>query len=405
VAVIGAGDRGRVYARLARELGATVTAVANPGAARREAFAAEFGLPPARQFPGWQALLAEPRLADAVVIATPDHLHVEPAVAAAERGYHILLEKPLAPDVAAAARVAAAAERAGVVTALCHVLRYNAYTAQLKALLDGGAIGRLAAVDHVTPIGWWHFAHSFVRGNWRATAESSPLLLSMAVHDLDWLSYVVARPVERVASFGSLREFRPAHRPAGAADRCLDCGVADDCPYAATRLYRGFLAEPVYGDWPLKVVTADVSAAGLERALREGPYGECVYLGRNDVVDHQVVALEAADGVTVAFTITAFTPMANRRTRLFGSRGQLEGDGSAVTLTDFTTGTRTVFDTAGDQDGDHPDADRALVAAFLGAVATGDRSRILSDARSALATQRLIDAAERARLTGATVAL
>jgi hypothetical protein len=74
---------------------------------------------------------------------------------------------------------------------------------------------------------------------------------------------------------------------------------------------------------PLGVLIEDFTATALEEALRDGPYGRCVYACDNDVVDHQVVALEYPGAITATFTMTAFCPAADRRTRLFGPRESL----------------------------------------------------------------------------------
>ncbi|HEV7965038.1 MAG TPA: Gfo/Idh/MocA family oxidoreductase, partial [Actinoplanes sp.] len=165
LAIVGAGNRGRQYASLAVATGrARVVAIAEPSAARRDAMAAEYGVPADAVFDDWAALAAAPRLADAVVVATQDRAHVGPAVALAEAGYHILLEKPIAPSEQESLAIVGAAERAGVQLAVCHVLRYTPLTRRIRALLDGGRVGELVSIQHLEPIGWWHFAHSYVRG-------------------------------------------------------------------------------------------------------------------------------------------------------------------------------------------------------------------------------------------------
>src|SRR5690606_31397398 len=130
-------------------------------------------------------------------------------------------------------------------------------------------------------------------------------LLAKCCHDLDWLRYIVDAPPTRISSVGSLHHFHPGNRPAGAADRCLDCRIEAGCPYSATRLYAACLADPARHVWPLSVVTRDLTEAGLEKALREGPYGRCVYACDNDVVDHQVVTVSFQDGVTATLTMSA----------------------------------------------------------------------------------------------------
>lgn len=409
LAIIGAGSRGRSYARLAQAEGARVVAVAEPDPLRRERLAAEHGIAPDHVFPGWEELLAHGRLADAVVIATADREHTAPAIAAARRGYHLLLEKPMAPTEPDAVAIVDAVREAGVYLVVCHVLRYTAYTAQIKELVSSGRIGQIASVEHLEPIGWWHFAHSYVRGSWAREEESSSMLLAKSSHDLDWLSYVIDEPVSKVSSFGSLLEFRPEMKPAGAASRCLECPVEPTCAYSAPRIYRRFLGDPVHEDWPLGVLTPDVTPDNLEAALRDGPFGRCVYDGFNDVVDHQVVSLEFASGATASFTVTAFSELDFRKTRIFGTRGSIEGDGRTVWFHDFLTDTKEQFDfdvdgTASAADG-HGGADTELVRAFLRTIA-GPRSESAEElALTSLASHRIVWAAEESRRTGRVVSM
>jgi predicted dehydrogenase len=401
--VVGAGQRGRAYARHAVRSGAgRVVAVAEPDPGRRDRFAREFGLPADRVFDSWAELHGRERLADAAIVATQDRDHEEPAVLLAGQGYHLMLEKPMAPMAGPAARIAEAVQRAGILFAVCHVLRYTAYTDVVKGVLDSGRIGRVVSIQHLEPVGWWHHAHSFVRGPWRDTASSSPMLLAKSCHDIDWLLYLAGQPARRVSSFGGLSHFRPAEKPAGAAEVCLDCPVEPDCPYSAKRLYFARLADDPDG-WPLSVVTPVATEEALVAALRSGPYGRCVYNGDNDVVDHQVVTMELADGATVSFTMTAFTPYEQRKTRIFGTHGYLEGDGARLRVVDFRTGAEELVEVAESTSADHSGGDRALVDAFLAAVATGDAGLIRSDAATSLAGHRVVWAAEQARLTGTVV--
>ncbi|MFI7541916.1 Gfo/Idh/MocA family protein [Actinoplanes sp. NPDC049599] len=404
LALVGAGLRGRTYARHAVASGqGRVVAVAEPDPHRRAGAAAEFGIPAARVYADWAGLAAAGRLADAAVVATQDRLHRAPAVALAGLGYHLLLEKPMAPTEAEAAEIAAAAVRAGVILAVCHVLRYTPYTRLVKGLLDEGRIGRLVSVEHLEPVGWWHHAHAFVRGNWRREDDSGPMLLTKSCHDIDWLVHLFGGVPERVSSFGSRTHFRASQRPDGAADRCLDCPLESACPYSAKRLYLGALADPAQHFWPLGAVTEEATEQAVLHALRTGPYGRCVYAADNDVVDHQVVLMEFTGGATCSFTMSAFTPMEHRHTRLMGTHGYLDGDGRRLRHVDFRTGAETTLD-SGAADG-HGGGDEALVAAFLAAVATGDPALIPSDAARSLASHRVVWAAERARRAGEIVRL
>jgi predicted dehydrogenase len=410
LALAGAGLRGQAYARHAVTSGlGRVVAIAEPDQHRRESIAAEFGIAPENVFTGWADLAAQPRLADAAIVATQDRMHVGPAVAFADLGYHILLEKPMAPTEAEATEIAEAALRNDVIFAVCHVLRYTPYTKMLKKLLADGAIGRLVSVQHLEPVGWWHHAHSFVRGNWRRSDTSGPMLLTKSCHDLDWLVYLFGRTPQRVSSFGSLTHFRASERPAEAADRCLDCPLKQTCPYSAEKFYLNALADKDQHYWPLGAITTELTESGVLEALRTGPYGRCVYASDNDVVDHQVVNMEFADGATCSFTMSAFTPMEHRKTRLLGTHGYLDGDGITIRYVNFRTGhdeTLTAAEVGGPDAGDgHGGGDEGLTEAFLAAVASNDPTLLTSDAAQSLSTHRVVWAAEEARRSGTVVSL
>lgn len=235
------------------------------------------------------------------------------------------------------------------------------------------------------------------------------MLLAKAIHDVDWLTFLVDRLPLRVSSFGGLYHFRPEQRPAQAGQRCTDCAVESACPYSARRLYLSCLGNPATERWPLGVVTPARTAQGVLDALRTGPYGRCVYRCDNDVADHQVVNIEYAGGVTGSLTVTAFTAYEFRKTRLFGTHGCIDGDGTSLDVLDFRTGNRNRIEVklptgATGQDG-HGGGDAGLVRAFLDAVTSGDPAAHLSDPRQALDSHLLTWAAERARRTGTVVSL
>lgn len=405
--ILGAGNRGSIYARWAARHPdrARVVAVAEPDPTARAALADAHDLPPDARYASWQECLDAGRLADAVLVCTQDTMHVAPALAALALGYDVLLEKPMAPTEAEVRRVAEAATASGSIFAVCHVLRYTPYTVALMDALAHDAIGEIVSVQHLEPVGWWHQAHSYVRGNWRRASDSSSMLLAKSCHDIDWLQFVVGRPITKVASFGGLKHFRPEDAPVGATERCLDCPLQDTCAYSASRLYLAPDASPEV--WPASVLTADHTRAGVERALREGPYGRCVYHCDNDVVDHQVVALEFAGGASGTFTMTGFTDRASRQTRLFGTQGMIESDGRTLRICDFRAGgTWREIDTSAALDvtsGGHDGGDDGLMDAFVAAVAAGDQSLVSSDALSSESSHLAVFAAEESRLTGRLV--
>ncbi|MER5381720.1 Gfo/Idh/MocA family oxidoreductase [Streptomyces sp. NPDC002688] len=405
LAVVGAGDRGTGHARWALDSPerAKVVAVAEPRETRRNRFAAAHALEPDAAVDDWRVLAARGRIADAVLICTLDREHLEPVLEFASLGYHILLEKPMALTEDECRRIVDAVEKTGVILAVGHVLRYTRYTRAVKEVVDSGRLGDVVNVQHLEPVGFWHQAHSFVRGNWGRTDRATSMLMAKSCHDLDWLQYILGQPPVRVSSFGRLSHFRPENRPEGAADRCLDCAVETACPYSARREYGERLARGEH-HWPLSVLVDDFTPEALEAALREGPYGRCVYACDNDVVDHQVVSMEFASGATATFTMTAFTEQADRRTRIFGTRGELRGDGGSVSVYDFLTRTAEAVDLAGmggmDAAGGHGGGDAGLMDSFVAAVATGNPDLVKSGPRESLTSHLTVLAAERARHSG-----
>lgn len=407
--VIGAGGRGSTYAEYAihHPEEVQIVGVAEPREEYRTRLAARHNLPAHAVFTDWRAVADAPKFADGVIITTQDLLHADPAVAFADLGYHILLEKPMAPTPAECQRIVAAALRNQGIFAVCHVLRYTDYTQQLKALLDSGRIGEIISLQHLEPVGFWHQAHSYVRGNWRNEALSSSMLLSKSCHDLDWIRYLMGRRCLQVSSFGNLHHFRATEKPAGAAERCLDCAVEATCPYSAPRFY-GQLLERGDSGW-LYVLTPKPSAETVTAALRNGPYGRCVYACDNDVVDHQVVTMLFEGGATAAFTMTAFTRQRDRETRIFGTRGELYGDGRYLEIYDFLTGQTERIDTQAKRDGavlsGHGGGDEGLMRRFVAALAKQEPGLILSGPAETLETHMMVFAAEVARHESRVVAI
>ena len=289
-----------------------------------------FGVPEERCFASDEALLAQPRLADVMIVATQDRQHVANALAALDKGYHVLLEKPISPSLEECRALQRKARETGKAVVVCHVLRYTRFYAALEDILRRGEIGRIETIDAMEHVAYWHQAHSFVRGNWRRSDETSPMILAKSCHDMDILRWLAGEPCLRVQSFGSLDFFTAGNAPAGAAERCLDgCRCKESCPYDAEKIY---ITDPRTGirgrgaGWPCGVLVSEPDEEKIRAALRTGPYGRCVFHCDNDVVDHQTVNLEFANHIHATFTMTAFTQDCHRTIKVTGTMGEVEGD-------------------------------------------------------------------------------
>jgi len=406
--VIGCGSRGTGYSKFAETYPerAKIVAVADPRDFYRNRIGDTHNIPENMRFRSWEEVAKLPKFADAVMICTQDALHEAPAVAFADLKYDMLLEKPLAPTEDACRRIVAAAKRNGIMFAVCHVLRYTDYTRCLLKILKDGKIGRLISVQHLEPVGYWHQAHSFVRGNWRNEALSSNMLLQKCCHDLDWLRYVVDSQCDQIQSFGSLQHFKKADQPKGAADRCTKCPaeIEKKCPYSALKIYMRDRLEKGNVYWPVNVLNGDPTRENIMKALEEGPYGRCVFACDNDVVDNQVVNMNFRNGVTASMTMTAFTPHSGRLTRLFGTEGFIESDSNIYKIYHFLDNSTEEIESGKMNDGGilsgHGGGDGGLMEAFVSALEKRDPSLILSGPDVSLESHLMVFAAERSRKNG-----
>lgn len=395
--VLGAGSRGNAYAEysLNRPEELEIVAVAEPDEKKREKFAAQYHILPENCYNSWEELLSLPRMADAAFICTMDEMHTLPATRALSLGYHVLLEKPMSNSREECVLIEKAARESGKVLTVCHVLRYTSFYRTLKKLIEDGEVGEVQTIDQIENVGYWHQAHSFVRGNWRNSDETSPMILQKSCHDLDIISWLIDRPCTYVSSFGSLGHFTAAHRPAGAPDNCMEgCPASEECPYYAPKVYLNGKT-----GWPVDVVTTDLTPEGITKALKEGPYGRCVYACDNNVVDHEVVNMEYEGGATASFTMTAFTADFTREIKILGTKGQIRADMEKreILLHRFWEEEKRIplAEDEADEFG-HGGGDFGIVQSFIGLI-NGEGSNLTS-AGASLQSHLMCFAAEKSRL-------
>ncbi|GBG10334.1 oxidoreductase [Paenibacillus agaridevorans] len=321
IALIGAGLRGIRYGEYAskRSHEMKIVAVAEPDDVKRNRAKEAFDIPEERCFKTWDELFAAGKQADAAFICTRDKDHYVPAIKAMEAGYHVMLEKPMSPDWEECVELERVADKHNRILTICHVLRYAPFFQTIKQLLDEGRIGRLMSIQYNENVGYWHQAHSFVRGYFNRVDNSSPMILAKSCHDTDIIQWFAGGKCLSVSSYGHLSYFNKENAPEGAPKYCIDgCPVADSCVYYAPDTY---MIEN--GGWKAEAASADPRFETMYQAMKEGPFGRCVFQSDNDVVDHQVVAMEFDNEVTAVFTMTAFTEKCNRTLKLMGTTGEI----------------------------------------------------------------------------------
>ncbi|CAG8699318.1 2306_t:CDS:2, partial [Acaulospora colombiana] len=395
-----------------------VVAIAEPRPETRSDFATKHGIADKHAFPSHTELLVhsdvlvrdgKERLAQAVVICVQDRMHAQLTIDFAQRGYHILCEKPLGVTVEECLQVTEEVEKSD--------FPYSPYAASLTELIHSKALGRLLHIAHLEPIGYYHFAHSYVRGHWQSEHTSAPIILTKSSHDLDifcrWLHPLVP---QHVASFGGLGHFRRERKPAEARARgvmrCLDCptSVEQRCEYSAKRIYLSPVKAGMSA-WPGNlIVDGRPTVEKMTRALEETPFGLCVYESANDVPDHQTISIQftapptndaqslraesperslsrsrernvPVTGPTISFTIAAHTEsICVRKTTMYFEHGEVIGDMSTYTVSDFRDigrGPKRIIPPHG-IGGGHGGGDWALTEAWLKAIKQKERGETVT---------------------------
>lgn len=448
--LIGAGQRGMgSYGPYATHHPDEINfvAVAEPDPDRRLRFAEQHDIPTGNQFTSWGALFEKPRLGEAALICTQDRMHTEPTIAALNAGYDVLLEKPIAPTLDECRLLVNTAAEKGRQLHICHVLRYTQHFQKMKAVVESGVLGDIVNISHRENVAWYHMAHSYVRGNWRNSTLSAPMILSKCCHDLDILVWLLDDRSVTLSSVGDLIHYRVENAPEGATERCLDgCAVADTCRYYApfiyidhTPLWRSFadtgkgivkwatqmvqtnpkLIKTLstwipdlkilvdYRGWPSSAVVNDATPENVLAALMDGPYGRCVYHCDNNVVDHQVVSMKFQAGTSVTLTMHGHSHLEGRTTRIEGSNATLKAEfnhgNSWIEVNEHRSDRCTHYDTTASLKSGHGGGDFGLMAGFVRALRENDETAALTTAQTSLESHLMAFAAEEARLNRKTV--
>ncbi len=409
IAILGLGSRGLdVYAanipKFADKM--ELVAVADLRRERVEEARRLYGIAGENCFSSAEEMLEAERMADAMFICTQDRDHVKHAQAALEKGYHLLLEKPVSADAEECRALLETARRCKRRVCVCHVLRYTPFYGKIKEMIEQGAVGRVLSLQAREDVGYFHQAHSFVRGNWRNSDETSPMILAKCCHDMDLIVWLTGASCKSLSSFGALSHFTKEHAPQGAAARCTEgCAAKKECPYDAEKIYISDHKTGVrFTDgWPVNTVVGHPTEESVREALENGPYGRCVYHCDNNVVDHQVVNMQLEQDITVTFSMCAFSARCDRYIKVMGTLGELEGylSENKIAYTPFG-GEKQIIDlTKQTADfGGHAGGDTRMLGQFADYILTGARSSSITDLETSLESHYMALAAEESRKNG-----
>lgn len=334
ISVVGFGNRSKAYIDVLEahyKDKYVIHSIFEPNKERQQQLKQLYNLNEDHIYDGFEDFIKLPRLSDVVIIGTLDDQHYIPVIHAIKVGYDIILEKPIAMNVEEIVDISELAKQhPNQLIAVCHVLRYSPFFTKIKELVDQKVIGNIINIQHNENVGYYHFAHSYVRGNWRNTDISAPFVVAKSSHDFDILLYLLNKKSKRLSSMGSLTFFtKDNYDETIMAPRCVDCSIKETCPYSALKIYSSGKIRSVVFD--------DSSAEKLAQDLKTSPYGRCVFLSDNNVADHQVSIIEFEDGVTATFNLSAFSNKIHRSIKLMGEYGEIRAteNGKIIEVTKF----------------------------------------------------------------------
>lgn len=404
VAIIGAGNRGmRTYARYLYELGdrCEIVSVVEPKDNRRNLFVKKYNISSKYVFKDIEEFFKCNKIADAVIISTNDDRHYEPAKLALEKGYHVLIEKPMANTLDRILNIEKLCkEYKDRIFMVSHVLRYTPFFNKLKEIVDSKELGDLISIQHNENIGYWHFAHSYVRGNWRNSSDTSPLILAKSCHDLDILLYLAKSRCKKISSFGNLTHFNRENFKEDMGDNCIDCKVEVNCPYSAKKIYLNNERNMNYA------VHINPTKDNLLEILSSSPYGKCIYKCDNNVVDNMVSIIEFENGVTSTFNLSAFTKECDRTIKLMFTHGEVGGSlmNNEIKIKKFGYDEETIINPCKNTDG-HGGGDERLISDFIRAVSENNNSLVKSMAIDSIDSHIMAFASEYSRISDEVVYL
>jgi predicted dehydrogenase len=203
--IVGCGMISSFHARAIGDVrGAKLAACYDTRAEAAEKFAKQFHC---RAYTDLDAMLADPKVA-IVTIATPSGAHMEPAVAAARAGKHVIVEKPLEITLKRCDAIIEACKKAGVQLGAIFPSRFHDSSVKLKRAIEYGRFGRLTLGDAY--VKWYRTQEYYDSGAWRGTwaLDGGGALMNQAIHSVDLLTWLMGPVVEIQANAATLAHVR-----------------------------------------------------------------------------------------------------------------------------------------------------------------------------------------------------
>ena len=327
--VVGAGNRGRIYASYALTHGDELKIIGVVDISARHAadMAKEFAIPEKNVYKSVDEFLNAKIECDLVINATMDSLHYAIDKKLLGAGYNVLTEKPITPEKAELLDLRDTANKNGVNLFVCHVLRYTPFYRHIKQDILKGKIGKITSIEMSEHVCNVHYIESYVVGKWRSEKEcGSTFLLAKSCHDTDLMCWFnnITEP-EEVASFGDRKIFVPENAPEGHTDTCHTCPCEKTCKYSTNRI---FLSKD--GWWRdrlrlnIKKPQSEITEEDIRAEVKKSSYGRCVFEDK-DLLDRQNMIVRFKNGSIGTFNLVAGSAKGERYVHIVGEDGEIFG--------------------------------------------------------------------------------
>lgn len=327
--ILGYGDRSSRYAEYAKtapdEL--EIIGVIDINELKRRQGKEVFHLQDSQIFESLEDFLKADVKCDVVINGTMDQMHYETTMPLLEKGYNILLEKPVTANPEELLEIEEKAKEKGCKVVVCHVLRYTPFYSTIKSIIDSGKIGKIVDMQLNEHVWYGHFVNSYVRGKWRSEKEcGSGLLLAKCCHDTDlmcWLNNITVP--ESVSSFGSKAFFTEGNAPEGATQYCYECPNQASCMFNAEKfqIEKDFI--PFYTWAGINKPLDEITLEEKREFLKKDVYGQCVYKTDMDLVDRQCVSVQFANGSIGTLNMIGGASVADRHIHIICEYGEIVG--------------------------------------------------------------------------------
>lgn len=362
---IGCGQRGlNVYGAFAKKYPKKLKFIACVDIDKKKTkqFAKQHNIPSQYSFTSEDARFQQPKFADAVYICTPDRFHEDTTIKALEKGYHVFLEKPMASSKEGCEKIIKKAKETNAILMVGFVLRYSPLFAKIKELIQENKIGDIVSIKHSENMGYWVYAHSFARSK---VYTQSPAILQKGSHDFDLIFWYANANPKKISSFAMPNlSTSSVPLPESIPDRCIEgCPRSKECIFNALPMYlqgtpilldnsrsEFFLIRNIFKlaikhpklarilipplksmklvpwrQWPVDQITEDLSEEGIKKALRETPFGLCIYKIKDAQPISQITVIQFENGITASFTLQGLSYRDGREIRIDGTKGTIKG--------------------------------------------------------------------------------